>query len=481
MPDCLKEEAADVEERLLEAFLEDELTESQWKAELQRLFAQGRLFPCFCGSALQGEGIEEFLRGLSFFVGQARREQEKDFGGKVYKVRYDAQRKRWTYIKVTSGSLQVRQEVGGEKVSELRRYNGEKYVAVQQVEAGCLCAAAGLIRAGQGDGLGICTAKADYALTPALSARVLFPKETSVKSVLEAFRLLEEEDPALKVRWQEKLQQIQIRIMGGIQLEVLRELVKERFGLEISFGPCEVMYQETIAAPVVGYGHFEPLRHYAEVHLKLEPGPRGSGITFGGGCSTDRLPAQYQNLIRTHIFEKEHRGILTGSPLTDVKISILTGRAHEKHTEGGDFREAVYRAVRQGLEKARSLLLEPMYLFEIRVPPELLGRVLADAQRLHGSFAPPVTQGDRVVVHGSGPVSEWMNYTEDLAAYSKGRGQAGFRFGGYAPCHNSEEVIARIAYDKERDVENTSDSVFCAKGAGFLVKWEQAEQYMHCK
>ena len=481
IPDSLKEEAADVEERLLEAFLEDKLTEAQWKTELQRLFAQAGLFPCFCGSALQGRGIEDFLRGLSFFAGPALHGQENSFGGKVYKVRYDTQRKRWTYIKVTSGSLQVRQEVGGEKISELRRYNGEKYAAVQQVEAGCLCAAAGLSRVRPGDGLGNCVAKTDYALTPALSARVLFSEETPVKNVLEVFQLLEEEDPALKVRWQEKLQQIQIQIMGGIQLEVLRESVKERFDLEISFGPCEVMYQETIAAPVVGYGHFEPLRHYAEVHLKLEPGPRGSGITFGGGCSTDSLPAQYQNLIRTHIFEKEHRGVLTGSPLTDVKISILTGCAHQKHTEGGDFREAVYRAVRQGLEKARSLLLEPMYLFEIRVPPELLGRVLADAQRLHGSFAPPVTEGDRAVVRGSGPVSEWMNYTEELAAYSKGRGQAGFRFGGYAPCHNSEEVIARIAYDKERDVENTSDSVFCAKGSGFLVKWEQAEQYMHCK
>lgn len=478
------EQIAELDEPLLEQYLEGGYSFEPWLAVLRREVAAGRLFPCLCGSALLDEGVEELLQALHLLVPDS--EHKSGFSARAYKVRHDSRGSRLVFLKLTGGELRVKDEVEvrpgvWQKVDEIRLYSGSKFTPAQRVEAGDLCAVTGLDTVTPGDGIGEELFHEACATVPLLVSKVVFDEQINPRTVLGYFRILEDEDPLLGVEWNEALHELRVHVMGAIQLEVLQELVRERFSLEVSFGECEILYHETIAAPVVGYGHYEPLRHYAEVHLRLSPGPRGSGITFDSECSTDLLDGNYQRLIRTHVFEKQHKGVLTGSPLADVQITLLTGRAHLKHTEGGDFRQAVYRAIRQGLEQAESVLLEPMYAFTLELPLDLMGRALADIQRLHGSFEPPLAKGDQAVIQGRGPVSEFMNYSAELVSYTHGAGRMQMRFDGYQPCHNTQEVIQRIGYDKVRDVDNTSDSIFCSHGAGFPVHWDEVIDYIHCK
>ncbi|MBC8547274.1 TetM/TetW/TetO/TetS family tetracycline resistance ribosomal protection protein [Clostridiaceae bacterium NSJ-31] len=476
----LVERLAELDDNLLERYLGAGFDEAAWLEAARELVHERRLFPCFCGAALSGDGIDAFLQWLDKLT-HTGYNADAPFAARVYQVRHDARGDRLALLKVTSGTLRVKDAVGAEKVNEIRRYNGTKYVPAQQSCAGELCAVTGLASVRPGDALGAEPPWSSPCPTPPLMARVEFDRALPARTVLGQFRLLEEEDPALAVEWQEELQEIRVRIMGEIQLEVLRELVCDRFGTEVSFGSPEILYQETIAAPVIGYGHYEPLRHYAEVHLRLEPGARGRGITFRSECPTDLLALNWQRLIETHVFERVHRGVLTGSPLTDVAVVLLTGRAHDKHTEGGDFRQAVYRAIRQGLEQEKSLLLEPYYAFVISVDTTLVGRVLADLQRMSGRFEPPELECGRAVIRGRAPVATMMSYGRDLAAFSRGRGSISLRVDGYEPCHNPDDVIARRAYDRTRDLANPSDSVFCSHGAGFPVPWYEVERYLHCK
>ena len=486
----LAERLAEMDEVLLEHYVEQGCCQEQWLRRARAMVRERTLFPCFCGSALNDLGVEVFLGALAALTEEGDSRETEPFSGNVYQIRHDRTETKLSFVRVLSGVLRlkdnvcVRMENGEpvyEKVNELRRYNGEKFVPIQKAEAGDLCAAVGLGSVRSGDRIGSRPSSSAGVLQPLLTSRVLFEEKLPVSTVLRAFRLLEEEQPELSIEWEEELQEIHVHVMGRIQLEILEKVVPERFGFAVAFGPCEIVYRETIASPVVGYGHFEPLRHYAEVHLKLEPGPRGSGIAFASACPTDVLEANYQNLIRTRVFEKGHRGILTGSPLTDVKITLLTGRAHVKHTEGGDFRQAVRRAVRQGLEQAENILLEPFYAFSISAPAESVGRILADIQRLHGEFDPPRTIGSRVTVTGRGPVSKFFDYSAELSAQTKGAASMEARFAGYEPCHNAMEVIRRRGYEKDRDIANPSSSIFCSHGAGFPVKWEEVKQYIHCK
>ena len=478
------EQIAELDEPLLEQYLEEGYSFEPWLAVLRREVAAGRLFPCLCGSALLDEGVEELLQALHLLAPDSG--HKSGFSARAYKVRHDSRGSRLVFLKLTGGKLRVKDEVEvrpevWEKVDEIRLYNGSKFTPAQRVEAGDLCAVTGLDAVTPGDGIGEELFHEACATAPLLVSKVVFDEKVNPRTVLGYFRILEDEDPLLGVEWNEALHELRVHVMGAIQLEVLQQLVWERFSLTVSFGECEILYHETIVAPVVGYGHYEPLRHYAEVHLRLSPGPRGSGVTFDSECSTDLLDGNYQRLIRTHVFEKQHKGVLTGSPLADVQITLLTGRAHLKHTEGGDFRQAVYRAIRQGLEQAESILLEPMYAFTLELPLDLMGRALADIQKLHGSFEPPLASGDQAVIHGRGPVSEFMNYSAELVSYTHGAGRMQMRFDGYEPCHNTQEVIERIGYDKVRDIENTSDSIFCSHGAGFPVRWDEVIDYIHCK
>ena len=372
-----------------------------------------------------------------------------------------------------------------EKINELRVYSSGKFTTVQQAQAGQLCAATGLEQVRAGDGLGKRRFHRDSQLTPTLGAKVILPPQLPVRTALEKLRILEDEDPTLGISFEEELQEIHIRIMGQIQLEVLRQLCSRRFGIELDFGDCRILYRETISQPVVGYGHYEPLRHYAEVHLRLEPGQRGSGITFSSDCPTDLLGKNWQNLIRTHVFEKKHKGILTGSELCDVHITLLNGRAHIKHTEGGDFREATYRAIRQGLEQLAAasgcVLLEPYYSFEAAVQPEQLGRLMADLQRMECSFEPPVTEEDGVLLCGRGSAQALSGYGLEFISYTRGKGILSLSFDGYEPCAHPQQVIEEIGYDAKHDLQNPSFSVFCSHGAGFPVPWQEVPAYIHCK
>ena len=480
----LDESVAERDEALLDRYLAGELTQQEVEKAALELIAQGKLFPCFRGAALLDQGVQEFLDAFCCLT-QTHYDAQKPFGARVFRIRHDAQGNRLTFVKIMSGTLHVKDAlpVQGEspRVNELRLYNGGRFTAVREAEAGQLIALAGLSDAKVGDVLGQCEPFPQPVSQPLLSARVHYPADVPLQTVLAAFRKLDAEDPAIGVQWNEALQELHIRIMGVIQLEVLRELVRERFGFDVTFDRPEIMYRETIAAPVYGAGHYEPLRHYAEVHFRMEPLPRGSGIVFESRCHVDDLPLQFQNLVRTHVFEKEHLGVLTGSPITDIKLILVAGRRHLKHTEGGDFRQATYRAIRQGLMKAESVLLEPMYGFGIDVPQELIGRVLSDVQKVSGTFDAPETDETGVHVKGRAPVSELMDYAQELAAYSRGLGRMTVRFDGYDICHNPEEVIARRAYDAGADKENDADSVFCAKGAGFAVHWDKADEWMHCE
>ncbi|WP_435167811.1 GTP-binding protein [Paenibacillus glycanilyticus] len=484
--ESLVESLAERDERLLDAFLAGEGDQAFWLQALRDMVKSGRLYPCVSGSALQDTGVKEFLEQLHLLTtvdynGQA------PFGGRVYKIRHDKSGTRLTYIKALSGTLKVREELcysGGagqicEKATRLMLVNGSKMQAVDQVSAGDLFAVIGLSEADAGQGVGLYSDKLSYDLVPALTSKVIFSEGLPVKDVLKAFRILNAEDPSLNVVWEESLQEIHIHVMGVIQLEVLQQLVKERFGFDVVFGSPEILYKETISSPVKGYGHFEPLRHYAEVHLLLEPGERGSGITFNNAAHVHDLSIGNQNLIETHLFEREHHGLLTGSPLTDVRITLLTGAAHNEHTHGGDFREATFRALRQGLEKADNLLLEPFYEYKIKVELDHLGKVLSDLQRASGQFDPPQTTQSHAVVAGLVPVATFMDYSTELAAFTHGRGSIQLVFAGYDRCHNEQEVIERKGYRKDADPLYTSSSIFCAKGAGYAVPWDEAEAKMH--
>ncbi|WP_160688759.1 TetM/TetW/TetO/TetS family tetracycline resistance ribosomal protection protein [Clostridium sp. C2-6-12] len=487
----LKEEfiefISEYDEELLEKYLEGNYESDLWLDTLKRLIKNNEIFPCFGGAALQDTGIVEFINYMDTLTSTDYDENE-EFSGRVYKIRFDENGSRLTFIKALSGVLKVRDEIcyGGsseikEKISSIRIYNGSKFKTADFVRAGDLFAVTGISGAVAGDGVGAIKENTHYEMVPTLMSKVIFDKSLNIREVLSYFKILEAEDPALNITWNEALQEIHVHIMGKIQLEVLKELVEERFNLKVEFGPCQILYKETIAEKTIGCGHFEPLRHYAEVHLKLEPMIRNSGITFENKCHADHLTVGNQNLIKTHIFEREHHGLLTGSSITDIKITLLTGRAHNKHTCGGDFREATFRALRQGLEKVENILLEPYYKFTIDVASEHIGRVLSDIQKLHGSFEPIQTEEDKVVINGRGPVATFMDYSMEVIAFTRGKGSITLVYDGYDICHNSDEVIENKGYNKNADIEYTSTSVFCSHGQGYLVPWEDADAAMHCE
>lgn len=397
------------------------------------------------------------------------------FGARVFKIARDAQGNRLTYLKVTGGSLKVRQVIGEEKINQIRIYSGEKYETAEEVGAGGVCAVTGLLRTFPGEGLGAEKASRLPVLEPVLTYQIILPEEVSPAVMLPRLRELEEEEPQLHIVWDETLKEIQVQVMGEVQIEVLSELIRQRYGVQVTFGAGRIVYKETIAGTVEGVGHFEPLRHYAEVHLLLEPGEPGSGLVFETDCSEDVLDRNWQRLVLTHLREKEHVGVLTGSALADMKITLVAGRAHTKHTEGGDFRQATYRALRQGLMQAETVLLEPWYDFRLSLPAGAVGRAMNDIDRMKGTIA---YSADGCIV-GSAPVSAMQNYQREVTAYTAGEGKLSVALKGYFPCHNTEEVVAQIGYDAQSDLENTADSVFCAHGAGFIVPWDQVFSYMH--
>lgn len=481
------ENIAVCEERLLERFLETGILPHD---EIVRLIAGRKLFPCFFGSALRLEGVEELLEGLRDYTGEPVYRKDGDFAARVYKITRDRQGNRLTFLKVTGGTLKVRDELQGrmpgaegsfwqEKVTQIRRYSGEKYEVADTAETGGIYAVTGLSYTVPGSGLGAEKHAGAPILEPVLTYRVYLPEDVQAAAALPKLRELEEEDPQLHILWEEKLQEIHIQLMGQVQLEVLQSMIGERFGMKVSFGPGNIVYKETIADAVEGVGHFEPLRHYAEVQLFLEPGEPGSGVQAEADCSEDVLDKHWQRLVLTHLEEREHRGVLTGAVITDIRITLTGGRAHLKHTEGGDFRQAAYRAVRQGLMQAQSVLLEPCYDFTLEIPVQMIGRAMTDLERMHGKITAPEISGETAVLRGQAPAVCLQDYQMEVTAYTKGQGHLYCMPGGYVPCHNAEEVIERIGYDPEADVRNPSSSVFCAHGAGFLVPWYEAPDYMH--
>ena len=474
-PDRL-ESLAVCDDAMLEEYLE---TGSICKNTLRRTIAERKVFPCWFGSALKAEGITELLDGIREY--SISPEYPEKFGAKVYKIARDPQGNRLTYLKVTGGELKVKELIPGieGKVNQIRIYSGVRYELVQSAQAGMVCAVTGLEGTYPGQGMGEEKDSDIPVLEPVLTYRVELPEGCDVHTMLTNLRQLEEEEPELHIVWAGETQEIHIQLMGEVQTEVLQRLIKDRYGVLVEFREGRIIYKETIAGPVEGVGHFEPLRHYAEVHLLLEPGERGSGMQFSSECSEDILDRNWQRLILTHLEEKEHRGVLTGSVLTDVRITLVAGRAHQKHTEGGDFRQATYRAVRQGLMKAESVLLEPYYEFRMELPMENVGRAMTDIQRMNGTFEGPETENDQAVLTGSAPVSEMRGYQKEFAAYTGGFGRLFCTLKGYDICHDAENVVEEINYDPDSDIDNTADSVFCAHGAGFIVPWYQVEEYMH--
>ena len=454
-------------------------------ADLIPAIARRHVFPCWFGAALKLEGVDALLDGLDRYTRPAPALEA--FGAKVFKVSQDEQGARLTWLRVTGGELKVKAQLTGEadgepwaeKANQLRLYSGAKYTLVEAIGPGQVCAVTGLTKARPGEGLGAERDSDLPVLEPVLSYQVLLPEGADVHAALGKLHRLEEEEPQLHVVWNETLGEIHVQLMGEIQLEVLRSLLAERFGLEVEFGPGGILYKETITEPMEGVGHYEPLRHYAEVHLKLEPLPRGSGMQFAADCREEVLDKNWQRLVLTHLEEKQHLGVLTGSPLTDVKITLIAGRAHLKHTEGGDFRQATYRAVRQGLMLAKSQLLEPWYAFRLEVPAENIGRAMSDIQRMEGTFDPPESGEETAVLTGFAPVSTMRSYPMEVVSYTRGRGHLSLTLDGYRPCHNAQEVIAAIGYEPEHDLDNPADSVFCAHGAGFVVPWDQVRSHMH--
>lgn len=480
-PDSMAEEAAMCDEDLLERYL---VSGAVAEDDIAALAAARKIFPCYFGSALKLDGVGELLDGIDRY---GRPPQRGDtFGARVFKIARDAQGSRLSYLKITAGTLEVRTQLTGgedggwqEKVNQIRIYSGEKYQTVEKAEQGMVCAVTGLTHTRPGTGLGSEAGVIPPILEPVLNYRVNLPEGCDVHAMLQNLRQLEEEDPQLRVVWNERLGEIHLRLMGEVQLEVLTRLIAERFGVSVAFDEGSIVYKETIAAPVIGIGHFEPLRHYAEVHLLLEPAERGSGMQFASSCPTDALDLNWQRLVLTHLAEKAHLGVLTGAPVTDMKITLLAGCAHVKHTEGGDFREATYRAVRNGLMQAESILLEPYYAFRLELPDEYVGRAMNDIQRMDGTFDPPQQQKDSTVLTGTAPVAAMRNYWTEVAAYTKGRGRLSCTANGYAPCHNAAQVIQAIGYEAERDTDNPADSVFCSHGAGHVVKWDEVAAHAH--
>ncbi len=472
-PDSFYEEAAMCDEKLMEEYLEIGEVSPE---SLRRAIAERKIFPCFFGSALKMSGIEEFLKGLDFYAEQ--KDYPAEFGARVFKIT-EEQNVRLTHIKITGGSLKVRSVIGEEKINQIRIYSGTKFQAVDEVFSGAVCAVTGLAHSYSGQGLGAESNADTPLLEPVLTYKLILPPKTDLHTALTQMRKLEEEDPQLHVVWNEQAQEIHVQLMGEIQLEILKTVIAERFGYEAEFGTGSIVYKETISDTVEGIGHYEPLRHYAEVHLLLEPAERGSGLHFASDCHVDDLDRNWQRLILTHLEEKTHIGVLTGSPITDMKITLIAGRAHLKHTEGGDFRQATYRAVRQGLRSAKSVLLEPWYSFTLEIPSESVGRALSDMQRLSAEFEPPETLGETAVITGSAPVSEMQNYRSEVISYTHGKGRISLILKGYFPCHNAEKVIEEIGYDCDSDLENTADSVFCSHGAGFVVKWDEVPSHAH--
>ena len=470
-------------EALLEHFLNTGTLDDALTAEA---VAKRELFPCLFGSARQLDGIDELLQALERLAPVPVYPAE--LSARVYQIAHDPQGNRLTFLKVTGGTLAVRSAVrchrpDGEpleaKVTQLRLYSGAEFEAVQQVPAGDVCAALGLSGLLAGDTLGDAAPDRGAALEPVMSYCIRLPADLDPQLALPKLRLLEEEEPQLRMVWDARLREIRVQLMGAVQLEILQSLIRMRFGWDVTFDTGRISYRETIAAPVEGVGHFEPLRHYAEVHLILAPLPQGSGLVFDTVCSEDVLDRNWQRLILTHLQEKQHLGVLTGSPVTDLRITLAAGRAHLKHTEGGDFRQATYRAVRQGLMKAESILLEPYYAFRLTVPPEQIGRAISDIRAKSGSFDPPVETLGGTLLQGRAPVSELRDYARDVAAYTRGRGRLSCEVAGYFPCHNTEAVVAALAYDPAADLENTPDSVFCSHGAGITIPWDQVEENMH--
>ena len=473
------------DEELLNLYFEDNYNNQLWINKLKFLVKERQIFVASSGSALLDQGVREFLDIFNKLT-MTNYELADIFTGKVFKIRYDEKGTRITYIKALSGLLKVKDELvynhNGEeireKVNEIRAYNGVKYEIKDVASEGDVFAVTGISNMKAGMGIGI--EDSTEEMIPTLTAKVLYDSTVNIKEVLKYLKILESEEKTLNVQYDEILKEMHINVMGKIQLEVLKEIIQERFNLNVEFDKPEILYKETIGNEVNGYGHFEPLRHYAEVHLKLLPGERGEGIVFENRCHNDYLTPGQQNLIKTHIFEKKHRGILTGSEIDDIKVILITGRAHIKHTEGGDFREATKRALRQGLDSAENILLEPYYNFKIEVDNQLLGRVLSDVQKMNGTFNEQQSVGDRVIITGRGPVATFMDYSLEFQALSKGKGGLSLMYGGYDVCHNSEEVIERIGYNKDADPEYTSSSIFCAKGVGYSVKGDEVVNYMHC-
>jgi small GTP-binding protein len=480
-PEKLQESLAVCEEKALDLYLEEgRLPE----AEITRLIANRKAFPCYFGSALKLLGVKELLKGLETY-GQAG-SYTAEFGARVYKISRDDQGNRLTHLKVTGGVLKVKAELEtgkegapGEKVNQIRIYSGSKFQTVQEAAAGTICAVTGLGETFPGQALGAeGEAKLPF-LEPVLTYQMILPDGCDVHKMLLNMRQLEEEEPQLHIAWNEALSEIQIQVMGQVQMEILKSLIRDRFGIPVEFGAGNIVYKETIREAVEGVGHFEPLRHYAEVHLLLEPGERGSGLRFDTDCSEDVLDRNWQRLILTHLEEKRHRGVMTGAELTDVKITLIAGRAHLKHTEGGDFRQATYRAVRQGLMEAGSILLEPYYEFRLELPAEYTGRAMADIDRMQGRFEAPVTKGDMALICGKAPVASMRDYPMEVVSYTKGRGRLSCSLSGYEPCHNEQEVEEAFGYDPEADLENPAGSVFCSHGAGYYVPWNQVKEHMH--
>ena len=481
-PAARNEALALCDEQLMEKMLDaGTLTD----ADIIPAVARRHVFPCWFGAALRLDGVDALLEGLDRYTRPAPALHA--FGARVFKVSQDEQGTRLTWLRVTGGELKVKALLSGEtdgepwaeKANQLRLYSGAKYTLTEAIGPGQVCAVTGLTHAKPGAGLGAERDSDVPVLEPVLSYQVLLPEGADVHAALGKLHRLEEEEPQLHVVWNESLGEIHVQLMGEVQLEVLRSLLAERFGLNVEFGPGGILYKETITEPMEGVGHYEPLRHYAEVHVKLEPLPRGSGMQFAADCREEVLDKNWQRLVLTHLEEKQHLGVLTGAPLTDVKITLLTGKAHLKHTEGGDFRQATYRAVRQGLMLAKSQLLEPWYAFRLEVPVENIGRAMSDIQRMEGSFDPPESGAETATLTGFAPVSTMRSYPMEVVSYTRGRGHLSLTLDGYRPCHNAQEVIAETGYQPEHDLDNPADSVFCAHGAGFVVPWEQVRSHMH--
>ncbi len=472
--DAFYEEVATSDEAAMEEYFENGIISDETISELIKC---RKIYPCFFGSALRLTGVEEFMQGLDTYT--SGEDYKDEFGAKVYKISRDTQGNRLTHMKITGGNIKAKMVIGDQKVNQIRIYSGDSYEAVSEAYAGMVCAVTGLDSTFSGQGLGIEKDSELPVLEPVLIYSLILPNGCNVHDMFTKLRELEEEEPELHIVWNEQNNEIQAKLMGEIQIEVLKRIIRERYDVEIEFGTGSIVYKETIVEPTEGVGHYEPLRHYAEAHILMEPGERGSGIQIDSACREEDLAINWQRLIMTHLEEKAHVGVLTGSEITDIKMTIVAGRAHLKHTEGGDFRQASYRAVRHGLMKAKCIVLEPVYEYILEIPTETIGRAMTDIQKMSGSFETPETDGDKTVLRGTAPVATMQGYQIEVASYTKGMGKLACTLKGYEKCHNQEEVIEKMAYNPEADIANPSGSVFCSHGAGFYVTWDQVENHMH--